>query len=339
MKFFKLSSLFLFLISGWILPLAGNITPEKIGTTTIPFYDALRQRPLITEIWFPVDHSAKAFPVISFWKLAPEVRDVPFVCKNKKLPLILMSHGDSGSRMDNAWLGEYLADHGYLVASVDHYGSTWYLYHPREAVRTWERPKDISYVIEQMLNDPVFGPCINPDKVGFVGFSLGGLTGIWLAGGQANEYQIPSKVSIAPFHLAETSDPDLIRSIDFSKAKKVYKDSRIKAAFLMAPAHGEWFSKVGLDSINIPLYIVDGAGDTVTPPEKNAKYLASSIASAKLEIIPGQAGHFVFLNEFGQLSKMIPSRFIEDESGVNRKQIHEELAKKALDFFNQTLNP
>lgn len=198
---------------------ADELLPQKVGATTIPFFDELRKRPLITEVWYPIESQVKALPVHSWGQMVDEARDTPFTCKaTKKYPLIVMSHGAGGSRDDLAWLGAMLVKQGYIVASVDHYGNTWYMNQPKEALKRWERPKDITYVIDQLLIDPVFGPCINPDKIGFAGFSLGGLAGIWLAGGIANNYEKPTLAEVNKEF--PDADQDLINSIDFSKAKK-----------------------------------------------------------------------------------------------------------------------
>ena len=56
----------------------------------------------------------------------------------------------------------------------------------------WERPKDLSVVIDYFLAESTFGPHIDPARIGAGGFSLGGLTVIVIAGGivEFSRYQV-----------------------------------------------------------------------------------------------------------------------------------------------------
>ncbi|MFK8049643.1 MAG: acetylhydrolase [Halioglobus sp.] len=52
--------------------------------------------------------------------------DAPVSSSGKKLPVIVMSHGDAGSRYNMETTSEYLAAHGYLVIAPEHTGNTPY---------------------------------------------------------------------------------------------------------------------------------------------------------------------------------------------------------------------
>ena len=104
-----------------------------------------------------------------------------------KFPLVALSHGTGGSAMQMAWLGTYLAARGYIVAAVNHPGNNAVTgYTTQGFIEGWERAKDISAVISDMLADPRFGSKIDPDRIGAAGFSYGGFTMMELAGATAD---------------------------------------------------------------------------------------------------------------------------------------------------------
>lgn len=89
-----------------------------------------------------------------------------------------MSHGHRGDRRERSWLAEHLAKNGFLVAAVEHYGNTFSNYNPLISIRFWERPVDVSFSIDQLLADPFLKNRIDAARIGFVGYSMGGMTGL-----------------------------------------------------------------------------------------------------------------------------------------------------------------
>jgi predicted dienelactone hydrolase len=157
----------------------------NIGERTLQFKDEKRNRPLVTEVWYPTADTLKPGDKINspFLRLNT-VRDGKIAGSN--LPLIIISHGSGGNRLSMEWLAQSLALHGFIVAAVDHWGNTSDNKIPIEFIKPWERPQDISFVITRLLADPVFKKATDPRKIGAVGFSFGGYTVIALAGGVAD---------------------------------------------------------------------------------------------------------------------------------------------------------
>jgi predicted dienelactone hydrolase len=323
--------------------IAKNAAKDRIqvGVRTLPFFDNNSKRPLITEIWYPTDRQATTKPGEAFWLELPESRDAPFADSTvkKPLPLIIFSHGDGGNRLNLSWLAHALVQKGYIVAAIDHYESRWYLLDlPKITLQRWLRPRDISYGVRQLIRHSLFRDIIDPNKIGFVGFSLGGLTGVWLAGGIANQYRKPSVTEPSLVELPDNIDQATIDSVDFSPAKESYRDPIIKAVFLMAPAYGFAFNVVGLQSLSVPVMIVAGAYDERVPIKENALFFARSIPNSQIKIFPGKVGHFVFLNEASKIGKkQLPAYLIQDDTGVNRHKIHQEVSELAVQFFNNNL--
>ena len=85
--------------------------------------------------------------------------------------------------MQMAWVGTYLAAQGYTVVAVNHPGDNAVTgYTIPGFIEGWERAKDISTAITDLLVDPRFGSKIDPDRIGAPGFSYGGYTMMELAG-------------------------------------------------------------------------------------------------------------------------------------------------------------
>ncbi|MBS0604943.1 MAG: hypothetical protein JSS60_07920 [Verrucomicrobia bacterium] len=314
------------------------LQPNKTGITTFHYYDKERNRPIVTEIWYPVDPESPAKAPAGFWLRCDESRDAPISNKKSRYPLVLMSHGSGGDRFNMSWLAEVLASNGYIVAAMDHYGNTWNNKIPEAYAKPWERPKDISFVLDQLLSDSPFKDRIDQDRIGFAGYSLGGATGIWIAGAEATDLSNAHVKANTAQDLADIVSPEILDTIDFSKACGSYRDPRINAVFVMAPALGWMFEGNSLEKIDIPVFIVAPEKDLVVPTEKNAKVFASKIAKATLKILPGEATHYVFLNRANAVGKrFLEARYCEDPASIDRKKLHEEIAKKSVFFFDESL--
>lgn len=311
--------------------------PKKTGITTLNYHDAERSRPLITEVWYPVDPEIPAQAPPGLWLRCDEARDAPLSNQQPKYPLIIMSHGQSCDRYNIAWVAEVLAANGYIVAAMDHYGNTWNNKIPEIYASPWERPKDITFVLDRLLSESPFKDRIDNTKIGFVGYSLGGGTGLWIAGAQTSKIDLQQARINCERDLAGVVPVEMIDKIDFSKACGSYRDSRISAMVVMAPALGWLFEEESLKKISIPMYIVAPEKDQIVPIESNAMIFAKKIARASLKIIR-DADHFIFLNRptlFGK--RFLEAKYCEDPASICREKIHEEIAKNTTVFFDENL--
>ncbi len=314
------------------------LQPQKTGITTFQYNDEKRGRPLVTEVWYPVDIQSPSQAALGFWMRCDEARDVPMSTKKAQYPLIMMSHGSGGDRYTISWLAEVLASNGYIVAAMDHYGNTWNNKIPELYIQPWERPADISFVLDQLLNDSWLKEHIDLSRIGFAGYSLGGATGIWVAGAEAAHLDAASVKKYASQDLEGIISLDLVDTMNFEKAKHSYRDPRISAAVVMAPALGWVFDEQSLKNIDIPIFIIAPENDLVVPTEMNAKVFAKKIAKATLKILPGEATHYVFLNRATVVGKrFLDKRYCEDPASIDRKKIHDFIAKNSVDFFNKQL--
>ena len=337
----------------------------KVGMLTRSFVDAKRKnwegtapRPLRTAVWYPaVDTVTKeetifgGSPEKEIFAPVTVAPDAEISKAFRTYPVVLLSHGTGGSSVQMMWLGHYLAARGYIVAAINHHGNTSAEREPAAQgfLLYWERAKDLRSVLDKLLVDPFFGPHIDRNRIGAAGFSLGGYTVISLAGAVFSLRQFETFCSSphrdftcepqrefpdAPriFEDLKTTDPVVQESL--RHAGDSYKDKRIKRVFAISPALGSGFTVAGLSKVTVPVLIVIGQADTITPLATNAQRYADLIKGARLRIIPGEVGHYTFLAECNAHGKAVVD--ICHESGAtDRALVHNQVAQLAFDFFEQ----
>ncbi|KAA1243264.1 dienelactone hydrolase [Aquimarina sp. RZ0] len=322
----------------------------KIGQKSITYTDISRNRPLLTEIWYPTydsiyknntdEHRKELFKTIQTIPLA----SIP----DKKFPLLLISHGTGGNRFSLTWFVEKMVKEGYIVAAIDHFGNSTFNKIPREFLKWWERAIDIQYVLTEIIDHQEIGNRIDISKIGGVGFSLGGYTHIALAGGyvdrnykgtenkEENTRELPPEFPETKETIDFDTDSLIVSS--YNKYKNQVKDDRIKAFFVMAPAIGfGFYSKKQTSEIIAPVFIIAGRGDKIEPVRYNAEKYHNLIKNSQIHLFDKKVGHYVFLNEPTQLGKKVIPEITIDLPEVSRKEIHEKTVKLAIDFFKQHL--
>lgn len=314
------------------------LNPQKTGIITLNYLDASRNRPLVTEVWYPVDEQVACQTPPGLWIRCSEARGAPISTKKQQYPLVIMSHGSGGDRYNISWLAEIFASNGYIVVAMDHYGNTWNNKIPELYAKPWERPRDISFVLDKILSESPFKDRVDTHRIGFTGYSLGGATGMWIAGARAFNLSIDMVRSYSAQELGGIVPPELMNQIDYTPATASYKDPRISAAMVMAPALGWLFAESSLEQIDIPILIVAPEKDAIVPTEKNAMRFAKVASKVSLHILSGDATHYVFLNQASVMGKRIlDTRYSEDPPSVDRKKIHDCVAQEALEFFHKHL--
>ncbi len=269
-----------------------------------------------------------------------------------KFPLVVLSHGTGGSALMMGWLGTVLASHGYIAAAVNHPGNNALEPYTVEGFSLWwERATDLSVVIDQMMADSKLGGRIDAKRIGAAGFSLGGYTMIEIAGGITeraayNEFCKSPKadgICKAPpefpdllerFHKLDElgkTDPAVMKSL--REESESHRDPRVRAVFAIAPALGPAFRPPGLEKIGIPVEIVTGAADDNVPVGSSAKYFGAHIPHAKVTILPGNVGHYVYLGACTDQGRQAGPLLCTDGQGVDREEIHAKTADMAVKFF------
>jgi predicted dienelactone hydrolase len=305
-------------------------TPKPIGVQTLVYRDEARNRPVLVELWYPLSAPFSVEERESVWVHPKEARNAPI--GGGECPLILFTHGHMGDRRDRSWLAEILVHAGFIVASVEHYGNTWKTLNPLLTLRYWDRPKDVSFALDQLLRDPALAPHIDKEKIGLVGYSLGGLTALALGGAVSDRLE---EVLESQQGSIEILTPELLASLDFSEAKRSYRDPRIKALLLLAPC--AWsFSPEALRKVEVPIALVATLGDPILPHAEHAEPILEHTAPVRFKLLRKQVGHQVFVNRVSARGKgVLHPYYYTDADGVDRGQIHRETGALAVDFFKK----
>ena len=180
-------------------------------------------------------------------------------------------------------------------------------------------------------------------------FHWGGYTVILLAGGvfSPQEFELFCRSSRRDFTCEPQNEfrdaqrlfEDLKRTDPVVResllhAADSYRDKRIKRAFAIAPALGSGFTALGLSRVKIPVHIVIGQADKITPLTTNAQRYASLIKGARLTVLPGEIGHYTFLAECNAHGKAVVE-ICRDAESIERRAVHQQVAQLAFDFFEQ----
>tara|TARA_R110001583_G_scaffold193316_1_gene361409 strand:+ start:1985 stop:3103 length:1119 start_codon:yes stop_codon:yes gene_type:complete len=318
----------------------------NVGQQTLELKDSIRNRPLKTEIWYPTKDSLskKYHKTESPYFHKPTIRNASNTIQ--KFPLIMLSHGTGGNRISLMWLAHELAKNGFIVAAVDHWGNTFDNKIPLNFVKVWDRPLDVSYVISSLITDSTFSNNIDINKIGVVGFSLGGYTSIALGGGGI-DYNLLKEFSNTEQGQKELNVPELgnlsplitkeVIKKGNSKNKHL-KDERISVFIAMAPAIGQGFKySLQFENFNSPLLIIGAQNDERTPILTNAKHYHNLIPSSEFIELEGKVGHYVFLNAAKQdLQNNLPLYF-KDHETIDRKFIHQKVAHFVVAFLKKNL--
>ena len=204
--------------------------------------------------------------------------------------------------------------------------------------KLWQRPRDVSLDITDLLHDKVWGPHIDASRIGVAGHSQGGFTALWIGGARVN----PDLFLAYQQHWRNNLvvPPSLRRALplDAAPARDVH-DARVKAVFSMAPGDlpGFGMDADGLSHLALPTYIIVGARDTQAPPAENAEFAAKHVPHAQLDVMPGLVDHEIFVNECDQLGRDTWPEACIDAPGVDRHAWHEHIGQAALHFFDTNL--
>jgi predicted dienelactone hydrolase len=262
---------------------------------------------------------------------------LPQVEHDRPLPLIVISHGLGSDLTTFAYLAKHLASHSFAVAVPEHPGSSAQQIEallngldsdvtpPEELIN---RPLDIQFLLDRLAQQ--FKGRIDTNNVGAIGQSFGAYTTLALAGAKLN------------WDTLEGDCPELNNSWNLSLLLQCLalqipvvdsdielQDKRIKAAIAINPLVSSVFGKEGLSEINIPVMLVSGSSDPVTPalPEQIVPFTWLKTPNKYLLLLKGGT-HFSTLNESAG-SIPVPPQAI----GPNPRIAQDYIKQLGLAFF------
>lgn len=324
--------------------------PPYAGQAGIVFDTApapLRQSGIDFHIWYPAQPGGRALTVggNGVFHGTEAGRGAPH--RGGAYPVIVISHGAGGNAGQFGWIASRLAEAGYVVVLPNHPGSTSDNASALEAVRIWERPQDISAVLDAITAQAEAYPYMDLERVGVLGFSAGGYTALALAGARVDPDRLAAFCDNGGRGMSDCDffarfEVDL-HALDLRPAAQDLRDPRVRAV-VIDPGIVETLTSHSLVRIDIPMLVLNLGDERRVPVPVHARSMSETVPEAEYRIIP-DASHFSFLAECKPRGAKIladegePDPLCEDAGGRSRAEIHAELTDVIGRFLNDLPPP
>ncbi|MGZ3418658.1 MAG: alpha/beta hydrolase family protein [Polyangiales bacterium] len=232
------------------------------------------------------------------------------------LPLVVISHGNSGSPWTHRDLALHLARAGFVVALLEHPGNSRSDNSLSGTPANLEnRPRHVRLVIDAIFADGQLHNHLVHDRVFVIGHSIGAYTALAVSGGRP---------SVLP-HQSPDGRP---------QAVPVVRDPRVAAVVLLAPAAGWFMGEGALADVDLPILMRTGELDEVTPA-MHAQIIARGVAHPERldhRVVPN-AGHFSFQSPFPAAMTRPEFPPSQDPPGFDRVAYQRVLNQEVLEFL------
>lgn len=333
------------LVGGAVWGVRYATAPAYDGTVGITYgsaYAPARDEDVDFHIWYPAAPGGRDVTVggngVFYGTRAG--RDAPH--RGGRYPAILMSHGAGGNAGQFGWIASQLADAGFVVVLPNHPGTTSRNASAQAAVRVWERPKDVTAVIDAITANPEDYPFIDTARIATLGFSAGGYTAMALSGARVDPDRLQRFCDAGDQGMSDCAflrrgGVDL-HSLDLSPAAQDLRAPRIGAAVIVDPGIVSTLTQTSLAQIDIPMMVINLGDEDKVPAGVYARAAAQSIPGADYRIVP-DATHFSFLARCKPKGADIlaregePDAICADAGGRDRVAIHAELSTLIITYF------
>jgi len=277
----------------------------RLSVTTVMPFDVL--------VWYPSQADEKP------WQAGPFTIPVSrsAAVASGRFPIVLLSHGGGlggGTPLLLREISVDLARRGFVVVAP---------FHGKAGAQA--RPLQVKLALDAVLADPRLALHADPNRLGMLGFSLGGAVTLQLAGAIPN---VRHYVSYCAAHADDSMScghaPDGENGPVSDQALAAITASlpvplSLKAIVLLDP-FGVLFQHPELAAVTMPVLLF-WPGQSALPGEANAMGLAAGLPhSPQFRAIPGS--HFIFVDVCPVALETSSPEVCQDPPGVNRTAIH-----------------
>ncbi|MBX2832541.1 MAG: lipoprotein signal peptide [Rhodospirillales bacterium] len=340
------ASLAIIIILVTSIPLKAS--PSTVGFQEITISAANGERALAGAIWYPTGDSNPPVPVGDNPVLVGQMVQPDAKILDGTYPLVVMSHGYGGNWRNQGWLATALAQSGYIVAAINHPGTTSRDVTAEIGSALWLRPRDISHLITSLLENLAWSAYLDASDITVIGHSLGGWTALELAGARMDMDRMDADCKLHP----EFAACDGIASLevghitaDRTKLAANLKDERIRAAISLDLGLARSFTPESLATIDIPVLVIAAGGhNPKIPKELESGYLINHLPTELQQYHAVQgAAHFSFLpeckpNAVALLEEDVPGDGIiclDGDPKSDRSTLHQQTITIIRDFLHQ----
>lgn len=333
-----------------LLSLAFGVTAPaaeeyKTGLADLAIIDVDGDRNIKGYLWYPTlqtDGQTREHGN-GVWEAISVVRDADPV--GGLHPLVILSHGMFGNARNQAWLAKALTEKGYIVAAIDHPGTSTFQRKADHRRKLWERANDITRTIDHIIGATKFGSQIDQDHIYMAGHSLGGFTAVLLAGGRYDVDKMdvycgeqPNQLICKIFGKWDVAKTPKDREM----ISKDWSDDRITAFAVFDLGGTQTFSVKSLAMIDRPMLVI-GAPLDISGLDLDVESRALVAALPKKHVTyiePATLSHFDFLGvctpqALDILKEEEPDDVFVCERGTDeRKREHDDIAQKVANFFS-----
>ncbi|MDQ0982156.1 alpha/beta hydrolase family protein [Pseudomonas synxantha] len=293
----RLAALLLMCLSA---PAFASDSPVGFQTTTLP--DTHNNRPLEMAVWYPAAATATpkliADNVVFIGVLAvPDAAPTP-----GKHPLVVLSHGYGGNWGKQAWLASALAQQGYIVAAINHPGTTSQDRSAQAAAQLWQRPKDLSRAIDALLAQPASFGAVDSGRIAVVGHSLGGWTVMETAGARFDPALFARDCSAHPTLVACTAYREMNPEGTPNGKEQLaadLSDKRVSAVVSLDLGLSRGFTDASLAVLPVRALVIGaGAPSADLPAQMESADMAKRLPKASTQYVEiRDASHFSFMSQ------------------------------------------
>ena len=204
-----------------------------------------------------------------------------------RLPLVIVSHGYSGWDSFTTWLTENLATKGYVVVAIDHddapFASAAGFFQSFNNVlinRAQDQRDVIGYFATLAAKrDDALGKVIDADRVGIIGYSMGGYGALATSGA---DYDLDSPP-------LQRLPVEARAAILASQTKGTGIAARIKALVTIAPWGGQPTTRVwtaaSLAKLAKPVLVIDGSADDVADYKQGVSWIYGQLTGSDRRLL------------------------------------------------------
>ncbi len=316
-----------------------------VGVTALRVESPEREAPLNVMVWYPAGGDGKTISIGQNAVFKGTVAQENAVIASGKFPTILLSHGGMRSAPNqSAWFASRLVKNGFIVVDVKA-PPLGYDDAILANAELWKRPADISAALTALENRSEWAAHIDQQRIGAVGFFLGGTSVLSLVGANIEEEHFVR--SCDEIHMGmdcawfKKFDVDL-RKIDLTGLQKKHRDKRIKGAVVIDPELTESLSDKSLGNVNVPIGVINLGTKETIPKALNASGLVRRIPISDYSIIENASQYSAFsvckpkgayiLKEEGAGDEICIS-----DAKIGRENIHTQMVSLIVEALNKYL--